>query len=56
LGRFWQRLKRNERGATAIEYGLIIGIISVGVLLSAQFLADELDLMWDEISSSVTSI
>lgn len=53
--RFWQRLKRNERGATAIEYGLIVGIVSIGLLLSTQFLADELAVMWNGIVSSVTS-
>lgn len=46
---------RDLRGATAIEYGLLAGIISIGILLSTQFLADEVDETFAFLASSVAT-
>jgi pilus assembly protein Flp/PilA len=39
MTRFW----RNESGATAIEYGLIVGIIGVGIIATVQLIPEALD-------------
>ena len=36
-----RRFARNARGATSIEYGLMIGIISMGLIVTVQALAGE---------------
>lgn len=56
MRKIWRRLREDVRGATAIEYGLIVAIVSIGLLLSAQFLADEVDQMWQHLGSSVSSV
>jgi pilus assembly protein Flp/PilA len=44
---------RDERGATAIEYGLIAGILCVGVVGFAGALGDMVILMYNIVSGSV---
>lgn len=52
---FWRTLLKDDRGATAIEYGLMVAIIGISLLLSTRFLADELDAMWHQLASSVST-
>jgi pilus assembly protein Flp/PilA len=33
---FIRRLSRDERGATLVEYGLIVAVIAVGLLVAVQ--------------------
>lgn len=40
---------RDEEGATAIEYALIAGIISVGILLALEDVRDAITGLFDEI-------
>ena len=44
----------DTRGATAIEYGLLVAIVSIGLIASASFMSDETIAMWRQVSSSVT--
>lgn len=46
---FWQ----DEEGATAIEYGLIAGLISVAILLTLTSVGDKLDLIFQAISAAL---
>ena len=39
----------NESGATAIEYGLIAGLISVVIIVAVTLVGTNLDLTFDEI-------
>lgn len=55
MQRLWQRLRQNQRGATAIEYGLMVAIVGIGLLLSAEFLGDESLELWTAIDSRVSS-
>ena len=46
------RLFRDERGATAIEYGLVAGLISVTIMMTMQGLGAEtkrtlVDIVWN---------
>lgn len=41
---------RNEAGATAIEYGLIAGLLSVGVLASTLAFGGGLQALWNDVT------
>lgn len=44
---------RDEEGATAIEYGLIAGIVAVGILLSLGGVRDALIAIFGRISAAL---
>ncbi len=50
FGRFLQ----DERGATAIEYGLIVGLIFLAVVGAVRQYADNTGSMYSKISSAVS--
>jgi pilus assembly protein Flp/PilA len=41
--RLLRRLRRDERGATAIEYGLIAGLISIVIITTVQMVGSKLE-------------
>jgi pilus assembly protein Flp/PilA len=54
--RFFRKLRKDESGATAIEYGLIAGLISVviiGVVISA---GQQLNRVFAYIGSTLESV
>lgn len=48
-----RRLFADERGATAIEYGLIAALIAVAILASLTLLSDSTNAMFDYVSDRV---
>ena len=54
-GSFFKRLLRNTRGATAIEYGLIVALVVIAILVSLQGVADENTGLWAIVTSNVTA-
>lgn len=46
-------LARDRRGATAVEYGLIVSLVIVSILVSVTFFADRSIGMWNNISNRV---
>ena len=48
-------LVRDKRGATAIEYGLIIALIVIAMLASFTLLAGGVTGKWSDIALKVTS-
>jgi pilus assembly protein Flp/PilA len=44
-------LFRDEAGATAVEYGLILALIVLAMLAALQNFADGSITMWDSVSS-----
>ncbi|MEM1131588.1 MAG: Flp family type IVb pilin [Pseudomonadota bacterium] len=44
---------RSREGATAIEYGLILGLIAVSALVALQGFADSAIAMWEFIRDEV---
>jgi len=48
-------LTRCDKGATAVEYGLIIGIIFLGIISGVALLANTTSGMWNNVSSEVRS-
>ena len=53
MGVIWRRLLRNQRGATAVEYGLIVALMVLAMLIGMQAFADETNSMWTDVSSDV---
>jgi pilus assembly protein Flp/PilA len=50
---FLRHLKRDSRGATAIEYGLICALIVVACIISIQNVANKTTTMWNNVSTTV---
>ena len=57
--KFFNKLLRDEQGATAIEYGLIAALIAVAAITAMQSLGNELSTTFttvsDELSESNTT-
>jgi pilus assembly protein Flp/PilA len=49
-----RRLRRDRRGATAIEYGLILALICVAILASVMNVAEVTVSMWNNIADAVS--
>lgn len=47
------RLTRDEKGATAVEYGLIIGLIAVAIIAVLVILGPQLAGLFQGVSSSI---
>ncbi len=47
---------KNQKGATAIEYGLIAALIAVGIIAAAIFLGDENAALYEDISNKVKAV
>ncbi|CAB5685031.1 Flp pilus assembly protein, pilin Flp [Delftia tsuruhatensis] len=48
---FW----KDEEGATAIEYGLIAGLIAVGIVLGATALGTDLNALFGRIATKLSA-
>ena len=51
--RIFRRLRKNEDGATAIEYGLIAGLISVVIITTITLVGSELQNVFYFIGSTL---
>jgi pilus assembly protein Flp/PilA len=47
------RLKDEEKGATAVEYGLMVGLIAVVIIVAVQALGVNLDALFDQIVAAL---
>ena len=43
------RLRREEKGATAVEYGLMVGLIAVAIIATVAILGDQLDALFQQV-------
>jgi pilus assembly protein Flp/PilA len=48
-----ERLKREEKGATAVEYGLMVGLIAVLIIAAVIALGGRLDTLFRQIVTSL---
>ena len=48
------RLRREEKGATAVEYGLMVGLIAVVIIGAVVFLGEELERLFDSIGTELS--
>jgi pilus assembly protein Flp/PilA len=51
----FSRFMNDESGATAIEYGLIAAIVSVGIIASLSTVKTALNLTFNNIGASLTT-
>jgi len=49
------RFAQDESGATAIEYGLIAALISVGIIVAVSTLGTNLGVTFNKISTELTT-
>ncbi len=47
------RLKRDEKGATAVEYGLLVGLIAVAIIFTVSMLGGQLEALFGEVSDEL---
>lgn len=50
-----RRFSSDTRGATAIEYGLIAGLIALGMIVGLQALASANEAMWTDNQQKITA-
>jgi pilus assembly protein Flp/PilA len=53
--KFFNKLLRDEQGATAIEYGLIAALIAVAAIAAMQSLGSELNSTFSTVSGTLSS-
>lgn len=53
MSKLFARFLKDESGATAIEYGLIAGLIAVGIIVAATSLGESLTNLFDHISGEL---
>ena len=52
--KFFRKLRRDEEGATAIEYGLIAALIAVAAITAMSSLGTNLSTTFTKVSTSMT--
>ena len=50
------RLKKDEKGATAVEYGLMVGLIAVGIIAAVTLLGDRLEGLFNQIAGALPAV
>ena len=51
-----QRLLRDSRGATAVEYGLIVALIVIAIIGAVKEVANQNTGLWAVVNGSVTNV
>jgi pilus assembly protein Flp/PilA len=54
--RFFRKLRKDENGATAIEYGLIAGLISVVIITAVTLVGSNLTAVFDYIGQTLDTV
>ena len=47
------RLKNDEKGATAVEYGLMVGLIAVVIIAAVTLLGNQLNALFTTIANAL---
>ena len=45
--------RKSEEGATAVEYGLMVALIAIGIITAVVFLEDSLSGLFNQVGSSL---
>jgi pilus assembly protein Flp/PilA len=51
--KFWLGSKDSERGATAVEYGLMVALIAIVIIGAVTFLGTNLSGLFNQVATSV---
>ena len=52
---FLKQIVRDTRGATAVEYGLILGLIFLAIVGSVSTFSTSTNAMWTHVSSTIST-
>jgi pilus assembly protein Flp/PilA len=52
---FLSRFAKDESGATAIEYGLIAGFVSIFIIAALQLIGPQLDRIFTAVATALTA-
>jgi pilus assembly protein Flp/PilA len=50
-----QHRMREDKGAAAVEYGLLVGLIAVAIIAAVLLLGNQLDALFDKITTALTA-
>lgn len=50
-----RNILKDTQGATAIEYGLLAGLIASAIMVAVSGFADEVNRLWTHIGTTVSS-
>jgi pilus assembly protein Flp/PilA len=53
LGAIDQRLRRDDEGATAVEYGLMVALIAGAIILTVGLLGTKLNTLFGNVTSAL---
>jgi len=56
MRKFINRFRRDEAGATMVEYGLLVGLIALVVALGATVLGQDISTMFNNIGTYLASL
>ena len=48
-----ERMKKDEKGATAVEYGLMVGLIAVVIIVAVTALGGRLNTLFTNVTTSL---
>ncbi|RZU31206.1 Flp family type IVb pilin [Blastococcus saxobsidens] len=48
-----ERLRRDEKGATAVEYGLMVGLIAVVIIVAVTALGGQLNGLFETVTTKL---
>jgi pilus assembly protein Flp/PilA len=51
-----QQLRECEKGATAVEYGLMLALIAATIIVAVSLLGDELNTVFQEIVTRLAAV
>ena len=50
------RVERDDKGATAVEYGLMVALIAVAIITAVALIGTNLDAMFDAVAGEITTV
>ncbi|MCV9996241.1 Flp family type IVb pilin [Paeniglutamicibacter sp. ZC-3] len=54
--RIKNRIQRDETGATAVEYGIMVGVIAVAIIATLMLLGPQLNALFVEVNTQLKGI
>lgn len=54
--RLFKALRRDEKGATAIEYGLILAMVFLAIIVAVNNVAQKTNGMWYRVANEVNKV
>jgi pilus assembly protein Flp/PilA len=50
------RLKKDEKGATAVEYGLMVGLIAAVIITTVLLLGGQLNTLFQKVTTALSGV